>query len=118
MKKVLIVDDSKVSRKVNIKALIEIGYETIGEAVDGLEGIEMLNTFKPDLIISDIEMPNLDGISMLKKIRENGDDIPVIMVSSIVNKHMLQEVFKLKATVIKKPLKTTMLVNAIKLIER
>jgi len=114
MKRVLIVDDSRFSRLTNSKILKQLNYEVIGEAVDGLDGIEKLNSLKPDLIIADIEMPNLDGIAMLKRIRKEGNNVKVVVVSSIMNSQMLQEVIRLKASIVRKPIKEKNLLNAIK----
>ena len=117
MKKVLIVDDSKFSREVNKKLLKKLEYNVVGEAIDGLDGMQKFKELSPDLIVTDLEMPNLDGISMIKEIRRYNSEIKIIVVSSIVNSQIIQEVLKLKASVIKKPIKEDRLLNAIKLLE-
>ena len=117
MKKVLIVDDSKFSREVNKKLLKKLEYNVVGEAIDGVDGVQKFKKLSLDLIVTDLEMPNLDGISMIKEIRSYNSDIKIIVVSSIVNSQIIQEVVKLKASVIKKPIKEDRLLNAIKLLE-
>jgi two-component system, chemotaxis family, chemotaxis protein CheY len=69
-KKILIVDDSAAIRQSISFILSQEGYETI-EATDGLEALTMLGTIEAlDLIVTDVNMPNLDGIGFIKKARE------------------------------------------------
>lgn len=68
MAKVLIVDDSKLIRFNTKKILEELGHEVVGLAQDGLEGYEMYKEFIPDLVMMDINMPRMDGITSVKKI--------------------------------------------------
>ena len=117
MEKVLIVDDSKFSRSTNKKLLESLKYEVVGEAIDGLDGIKKFQELNPDLIITDIEMPNLDGISMIKEIRGDNNSVKIVVVSSIVNSQLIQEALALKASVIKKPIKEKNLIHAIELLE-
>jgi len=116
--RVLIVDDSKFARRKTKELLEELGHEVIGEAVDGLDGIEKCKELTPSLILSDIEMPNLDGISMIKEIRSYNNEIKIIVASSVVNAQIIQSVVRVKATALKKPIKPQALINAIKLLSR
>ena len=113
---VLIVDDSKFARQRTKELLEELGYEIIGEAVDGLDGIEKWKELAPNIILSDIEMPNLDGISMIKEIRSYNNDIKIIVVSSVINAQIIQSVTRVKAVTLKKPIKIQDLVDAVKLL--
>lgn len=82
-KRILLVDDSKVIQTHVGGILRDEGYEVLG-AMDGVEGLAVANAEIPDLIISDVEMPNMDGFEMCSKVKK-GDatqDIPVIMLSS------------------------------------
>lgn len=86
MIKVLIVDDSALIRKIIADILEEDReIEVIGTAKNGIEALEKISVFKPDLITLDIEMPIMDGISTLKEIVEK-HQIPVIMLSSLTVK--------------------------------
>lgn len=70
-KTILIIDDSTTIRQSISYILEQEGYAII-EAIDGLEGLKQLDTTeKLDLIITDVNMPNMDGISFIKKAREN-----------------------------------------------
>ena len=117
LEKVLIVDDSKFSRESIRKALESLGYEVIGEAVDGLDGLQKYADLKPTLIVADIEMPKMNGISMIKELRKEDLDLKIVVVTSIVNAQVLQEVTKQKASAVKKPIKEQRLLNAIKLLD-
>ncbi|CAB1064286.1 hypothetical protein D1BOALGB6SA_9078 [Olavius sp. associated proteobacterium Delta 1] len=89
-KKILVVEDSSTTRKVIVLTLKQQGY-TVIDAKDGLEALSKLNETRPDLILLDIILPNMDGYKVLSIIKENPDfgDIPVIMLTSkngILNK--------------------------------
>ncbi len=115
MEKVLIVDDSKFSRTTIKKALESIGgYEVVGEAIDGVDGVEQYETLQPDLIVADMEMPNLNGLEMIKRIRILSNDVKIVMVTSVANQHLLQDIKKLKTSIVKKPFKEGDLLQAIK----
>lgn len=85
-KSILIVDDSKTMRKIITKTLRQTGYEfdSIAEAEDGQQGLDHLQKEKPDLILCDINMPNMDGIEFLKQLSSDGSlkTIPVIMITT------------------------------------
>lgn len=73
--KILIVDDSQTMRRMIIRSLKKagLGEHEIAEANDGVEGLEAAESFKPDVIISDWNMPEMNGIEFLEKLREKGD---------------------------------------------
>lgn len=84
---ILIIDDSSTSRKI-IKRCLEIaGYSESEfiEAQDGITALDLLDRQKVDLIISDLIMPKIDGITLLKKIKLNPafEKIPVIVITSM-----------------------------------
>ncbi|HEX2927291.1 MAG TPA: response regulator [Ruminiclostridium sp.] len=81
--KVLVIDDEPAVR-AGLKAIIDwesLGYEIIGEAADGHEGLRMLLELSPDLCITDIKMPGLYGTEMLERAREGGFDGKVIILT-------------------------------------
>ncbi|MCL6582410.1 MAG: response regulator [bacterium] len=83
--KVLIVDDSLVMRKLIVKSLKEVGFEVDPiEASDGKDALRKLDPKTVNLIISDWNMPQMDGLSFVKKVRENKDTkrIPIIMLTT------------------------------------
>lgn len=85
MVKVLVVDDSSFFRRRITEFLSSNpNIDVIGKAVDGLDGVEKANKLNPDVITMDIEMPRLDGISAVKKIRET-KSTPILMFSSLTH---------------------------------
>ena len=69
MANILIVDDSRTSRKI-LRGLLEAnGYVVVGEAKNGQEGYDMYAQYKPDLVTMDITMPVMSGVDSLKKIK-------------------------------------------------
>lgn len=85
MKKViLIADDSPTIRKFVSFSLTMHGFEVVS-ASDGMEAMERLPAYKIDLVITDLNMPNMDGFELIKCIRGNDDyrEIPIIILSSL-----------------------------------
>jgi len=68
--KLLIVDDSTMLRDMLSYALNEGGYNDVVEAVDGIDGLEKANSTQYDLIITDINMPNMDGLTFVEELRK------------------------------------------------
>ena len=80
MLKVILIDDEIVILQ-GLKKLIDwskLELEIVGEAMDGLEGLSLIEEVRPDIVISDITMPNLNGIEMLKAINEKNYDLKTL----------------------------------------
>ena len=94
-KTVLIVDDSNTMRKIVSRSLRQAGidFDTILEAADGLEALEVLGANKVDVVLSDINMPNMTGLEFLKAKAEDDaiKDIPVIMISTDTGADIIAE---------------------------
>lgn len=97
MIKVMIVDDSRIFRKMLRAAFVETGNEVIGEAGNGQEALEVLKTCTPDLLTLDITMPVMDGIETLREIKSLYPELKVIMVSAAGQKGKVIEALKLGA---------------------
>jgi len=81
-KKIMIVDDSKTIRQQVSFTLTKGGYEVI-EAEDGVDGIEKLKANKDiAMVISDVNMPNMNGLEMVEKLKAEGNTVPVIMLTT------------------------------------
>jgi class 3 adenylate cyclase len=82
--RVLVVDDSRTLRKVLARELQKMGIEQILEAEDGLAALEMLDKHTVDLMLLDMEMPELDGLGVLERIKDTDHlrHVPVIVISS------------------------------------
>ena len=84
MLKVLVVDDEMFVRTGIVMETdwAALGCEVVAEAANGEEGLEAARKYAPDLIISDIRMPKLDGIGMLRALREEGSKVQVIFLTA------------------------------------
>ncbi len=82
-KRVLIVDDAAFMRLQLKAAFVKCGAEVVGEAGNGQECLEKCAVLKPDLVTMDITMPDMDGITVLKLIKEKYPDIKVVMCSAM-----------------------------------
>lgn len=82
----LIVDDSSVMRKIVERSLRQAGLDplVVHEAGSGIEGIEVLRAFKVDLILSDINMPSMDGLEFVRQIKalQLAPGVPVVMITT------------------------------------
>ncbi len=83
MLKVMIVDDESLFREALIKTIPwnDYGFEVCCEAENGLDALEKINEFKPDVALVDINMPMMDGIELAAEIKESGMDIRVIIIT-------------------------------------
>ncbi len=86
MKKILIVDDSSIIRKVIEKNLSEYEIEIVGGAGDGLTALEMFNKYKPDIVTLDITMPEMDGLTVLEKMLNIKPDTKIIVITALTDK--------------------------------
>ncbi|MDP6924027.1 MAG: response regulator [Candidatus Scalindua sp.] len=81
MAKILIIDDAKFTRTMLKKMIAEFGHETI-EAGNGREGLEKITGEDPDLVLTDILMPEMEGTELLELLRETNMDVSVIVISA------------------------------------
>lgn len=84
----LVVDDFSTMRRIVRNLLKELGYSNIEEAEDGAQGLSKLKDGSFDFVVSDWNMPNMDGLTMLKNIRadESLKSLPVLMVTAEAKK--------------------------------
>ncbi|MCB1645694.1 MAG: response regulator [Pseudomonadales bacterium] len=94
--RVLVVDDSLTSRKHIIKLLEKIGLEQVESANDGTEAVELLESSVFDLVITDYNMPEMDGQKLTEHIRQRSDQssIPILMITSEADESRLDAVYK------------------------
>ena len=111
MAKILIVDDSKTSRKFLRTMLEEAGHEIVSEAVNGLEGVEKFKVYQPDIVTMDITMPVMDGIDAVKEIVENAKVIRVTAAGQKTN--MVEALKRGAADFIQKPFDSGVILNTI-----
>lgn len=95
--RIVIVDDSGMSRKMLRNILEEAGYAVVGEAVDGMEGVLAYKQYNPDVVTLDITMPNMSGTEALKEIKEYDSDAKAIMITAAGQQSKVIEALKLGA---------------------
>lgn len=95
--RVVVVDDSKMSRKILRNILEDAGYAVVEEATDGEEAIAAYMQYKPDILTLDITMPNMDGIEALKEIMSLDRKAKVVMISAAGQQKKIIEALKVGA---------------------
>lgn len=93
MPKILLVDDAAFMRMRCAKLLTENGYE-VGEAENGQEAIQKYQSYRPDLVLMDITMPVMDGITATREIKSLDANAKVVMVSALGQQTMVIEAIK------------------------
>lgn len=90
-KNILVCDDAAFMRMMIKDILSKNGYNIVGEAENGQKAVEKYNELKPDLVLMDITMPEMDGIQALKKIKESDPSAKVVMCSAMGQQAMVIE---------------------------
>ena len=85
---VLVAEDESLIRMDIVETLIDFGFDVIAEAADGLEAVELAKSKKPDIIVMDIKMPNLDGISAAEQIQSLR--IPIVLLTAFSQKELVE----------------------------
>ena len=81
MARILVVDDSLLQRKKIEKTLVDAGF-LVDLASDGNEALKQRETNPYDLVITDLHMPGLDGLGLIRSIRENDKELPILVITS------------------------------------
>ena len=115
MAKILIVDDAAFMRMMIKDILSKNGYTVAGEAENGVKAVEKYNELKPDLVLMDITMPEMDGIQALKNIKAADGAAKVIMCSAMGQQAMVIESIQAGAKdFIVKPFQAERVLEAVK----
>ena len=115
MASILVVEDDPTIRELVRLHLSSAGYEVL-TAVDGLQGLQFAVSHRPDLIVSDVQMPNMDGFGMLAAVRANEQtaSIPVIFLTALDDRESFRKSMNLGADdFLTKPVKRADLLNAV-----
>ncbi|MBR1477074.1 MAG: response regulator [Lachnospiraceae bacterium] len=91
---ILIVDDSRMSREMLRNILEKAGYNVVGEAANGEEGVEAYKKLKPDVVTMDITMPQKDGLQALKEILAFDADARIVMITAAGQQDKLIQALK------------------------
>lgn len=112
--KVIVAEDEGLIRMDIVATLNESGYEVVGEAADGEEAVRLATELSPDLIVMDIKMPKLDGISAAEKIAEL--KIPVVLLTAFSQSDLVKRAAEAGAMAyVTKPFKPTDLLPALQI---
>lgn len=113
-KKILIVDDDLSIRELLSELMHKCNYQAV-TAENGMEAINLYRLTHPDLVITDIKMPKMDGISLLKQLKSIDNNVLIILISSFGNEEILLEALRAGAVnFLRKPFKIEeMIANAI-----
>lgn len=115
MARVLIVDDAAFMRMMIKDILEKNGFEVVGEASNGLKGVELYKSEKPDIVTMDITMPEMDGIEAVKAIKAFDPAAKVIMCSAMGQQTMVMDAIRAGARdFIVKPFQSDRVLEAIK----
>ena len=114
-KNILICDDAAFMRMMIKDILTKNGYNIAGEAENGLKAVEKYNETKPDLVLMDITMPEMDGIQALKQIKASDPSACIIMCSAMGQQAMVIESIQAGAKdFIVKPFQAERVLEAVK----
>ena len=116
-KTIYIIDDDLGLQTVLSIALKEAGYEVMF-AADGLQGLEQLSTARPDLVISDVMMPHLDGVQVFEALKERlrGEGIPIIIMTALARKAWFADLEAEGAVILQKPFDVDHLISLIRIL--
>ena len=113
--KVLVIDDSPFISKAVRKAVEPEGFEVVGQAFNGREGLEMIREHQPEIIILDVTMPVMDGLETAENIYRRNPDAKVIMLSAMGDEKLVTAAKRIGVKrFLNKPFKAEEMVAAIK----
>ncbi len=113
-RRVLVAEDESLIRMDIVETLREHGFEVIAEAGDGEEAIAKAEELKPDLVVMDIKMPNMDGITAAKRMAEL--KIPVVLLTAFSQKELVEQAAEAGAMAyVVKPFTPTELIPAVEI---
>lgn len=114
MAKLLIVDDAAFMRMTIKKMVTAHGHTVVGEAENGVEAVKKYMEVKPDVVLLDITMPEMDGVSALKRIKEQAPDAKVVICSAMGQQAMVAQAIQNGAKdFVVKPFEESRLIAAI-----
>ena len=96
--RVLVVDDDATFRRMLVAVLDDEGFDVLGVARDGLEGVALARSLRPDAIMLDVRMPGLDGLAAGRQIREDDQAVRLVFLSAYDDQTLKREAEALGAT--------------------
>ena len=92
--KILIADDLSFMRMIQKEILGERGYSVVGEASDGIQAVEKYKSLRPDLVVLDITMPNMNGLEAMRRIFKIDPAARIIMCSALGQQHLIVDAIR------------------------
>ncbi len=116
MAKILVIDDDKELRNILAEVLTMDGH-AVTAAEDGFSGIEKYRSQSPELVITDLSMPRVDGLEVLKSLAADFANVPIIVITGSSDIETMKEVLSLNANrILRKPFEADMLLDAVGLL--
>jgi two-component system, chemotaxis family, chemotaxis protein CheY len=114
-KQIMIVDDTGLFRKQLRFILEKLEFEVCCEAHNGQQAINLYNSYKPDLVLLDIQMPVMNGLEALEKLKEINNKIPIVMMTAFPSTEIIEECIQKGASeLLPKPIRASDIDKAIK----
>ena len=95
--RVLLVDDEAHVRLFVKTIIASLGCEVVGEAADGRQALELFDKTSPDLVLLDINMPVMDGITALRELRRRSEQVAIVMLTSLASPEVVENCLDLGA---------------------
>ena len=95
--RVLLVDDEAHVRLYIRTVVTSLGFEVVAEAGDGRQALELFDQHAPDLVLLDLNMPVMDGVTTLKALRQKSDQVAIVMITSLASLEVVEECLELGA---------------------
>lgn len=116
MATILVVDDDQAMREVLFEILTLDGNEVI-VAEDGFQGLSQFKNILPDLVITDLEMPQMNGVELMESLSTEFGDVPIIVITGSSDMGLIEETLNLEANrVLHKPFEIDRLLDAVGLL--
>jgi len=92
--RIIVVDDTAVTRLLLTNLLNAMGYDVVDNAQDGMDAIVKCKKWKPDVVLLDITMPGMDGLTAIPRLLENDPNLKIVICSALAQKDMVVEAIK------------------------